>query len=160
MKKHLIKKLIVLFVFSVVFLSCDTNQVYENNIELHNYTWNKDSIMVFKVDIEDTISAHNIYVNVRNTSQYEMQNFFLFIKTTAPTGIQLKDTFECYLADKRGRWTGKGWGDIYENQFIYKNNIRFPVSGSYTFELIQGMRIENLEYISDIGLRIEKVDFR
>ena len=67
MKKCLIKKLIILFVISIVFVSCDTSQIYENNIELNNYTWNKDSIKVFNVDIQDTISAHNIYVNVRNT---------------------------------------------------------------------------------------------
>lgn len=160
MKKERIKYLIVFILFGLIFISCDPNQVYENNIELNNYTWNKDSIKIFKVDIQDTINPHNIYINVRNTSQYEMQNLFLFIQTESPSGIKLEDTFECYLADERGKWTGKGWGDIYENQFIYKKNIRFPVSGTYTFEFVQGMRIDNLKYISDIGLRIEKVELR
>ena len=144
--------------FLFVIISCDPNQVFEKNIELADYTWDKDSIINIDVDIIDTISPHNIYINVRNTSRYEMQNLFLFINTTSPNGTVLRDTFECYLADERGKWSGSGWGDIYDNQFIYKRNIRFPVSGIYKFEYIQAMRTDKLKYISDIGLRIEKIE--
>ncbi len=151
-----------LFILFILLLStaCDPNRVYESNVEINEYSWHKDSVIKFEVDIQDTINPHNIYLNVRNTSRYKMQNLFLFINTTAPSGFALRDTFECYLADERGRWTGSGWGDIYDNQFIYKKNVRFPVSGVYTFEYIQAMRTDKLEYISDIGLRIEKVEIQ
>jgi len=142
----------------VAFISCDSNQVYERNKEISDFTWHKDSIVKFEVQIQDTINPHNIFVNVRNTSQYQMQNLFLFITTTSPHGATLRDTFECYLADERGKWTGTGWGDIYDNQFLYKKNIRFPVSGQYTFKYVQAMRTNELKYISDIGLRIEKIE--
>lgn len=150
--------LFVALIFLIV--SCDPNQVYEENREIPNYSWHKDSSLIFDVSIQDTINPHNIYVNVRNTSRYQMQNLFLFITTTSPNGSALVDTFECYLANDRGKWTGSGWGDIYDNQFLYKQNIRFPISGNYTFEYVQAMRTEKLKYISDIGLRIEKVDIR
>ena len=149
--------LIYIFLLFII-TSCDPYQVFEKNVELVDYTWHKDSIVNIEVDIQDTISPHNIYINVRNTSRYEMQNLFLFINTSSPNGIVLCDTFECYLADERGKWTGSGWGDIYDSQFIYKKNIRFPVSGIYRFEYIQAMRTDKLKYISDIGLRIEKVE--
>ena len=151
---------VIFILFLALLVSCDSNQVFETNVEVADFTWHKDSIIKFEVDIRDTISPHNIYINVRNTSRYKMQNLFLFLTTTSPTGVVLRDTFECYLADERGRWTGSGWGDIYDNQFIYKKNIRFPVSGIYTFEYIQAMRTDKLKYISDIGLRIEKVEIR
>lgn len=144
----------------LVLYSCDTDRVFEQNVEIDNFSWNKDSIVRFEVDIRDTINPHNIYVNVRNSSRYNMQNLFLFITSHSPNGAVLRDTFECYLADARGKWTGSGWGDIYDNQFIYKRNIRFPVSGVYTFEYTQGMRTDELKYISDIGLKIEKVEIR
>ncbi|MBU8891975.1 MAG: gliding motility lipoprotein GldH [Bacteroidales bacterium] len=152
---------IFLFVFFVIILcSCDPHQVYERNVEIPGFIWHKDSILKFEVDVQDTINPHNIYINVRNSSRYKMQNLFIFVQTTAPGGSFLRDTFECYLADERGKWTGSGWGDIYDNQFLYKKSIRFPVSGVYTFEYIQAMRTDNLEFISDIGLRIEKVEIR
>jgi len=156
--RHKTSILYLLFVF--LLLSCDPNQVFEQNTNFKDLTWHKDSIVTIKVDIVDTTSAHNIYINVRNTSRYEMQNLFLFVNTTSPNGTVLRDTFECYLADDRGKWTGSGWGDIYENQFLYKKNVRFPISGNYTFKYTQAMRTNELKNISDIGLRIEKVEFR
>jgi len=158
MKRGRILNYLLFVVFLSIIYSCDPNQVFESNIEINDFSWHKDSIIEFQVDIQDTISLHNIYINVRNTSRYKMQNLFLFVTTTSPTGSTLRDIFECYLADERGKWTGSGWGDIYDNQFIYKRNIRFPVSGVYTFEYVQAMRTDKLEYISDIGLRIEKVE--
>lgn len=160
MTRNPIHKTLFILLMLLVFSACDPNQVYENNVEISDYSWHKDSVIKFEVDIQDTINPHNIYLNVRNTSRYKMQNLFLFVNTTAPSGFALSDTFECYLADERGKWTGSGWGDIYDNQFIYKKNIRFPVSGIYTFEYIQAMRTDKLEYISDIGLRIEKVEIQ
>lgn len=160
MKISRLLKNALLPVLLVGAFACDPSQVYENNIEIDDYAWHKDSILRFQVNIQDTINPHNIYINVRNTSRYKMQNLFLFVNTSSPNGASLRDTFECYLADDRGKWTGSGWGDIYENQFVYKKNIRFPVSGMYTFEYTQAMRTDDLEYISDMGLRIEKVEFQ
>lgn len=141
----------------MLLFSCDTNQVYEKNVEIDDFKWNINDTIEFNVSIQDTLSPHNIYFNVRNTSKYPMQNLYVFIHTHSPNGMLLKDTLEFYLADDRGRWTGSGWGDIYDNQFLYKKNVRFPVSGTYTFKYTQGMRTETLRYISDVGLRIEKV---
>ena len=155
-----IKSSFIFLVLLLIVSSCDPNQVFEKNIEFSDLRWHKDSIVTIEVDIQDTLSAHNIYLNVRNTSRYEKQNLFLFINTTSPSGTVMRDTFECYLADSRGKWTGSGWGDVYDNQFEYIKNVRFPVSGVYKFEYVQGMRIDELKHISDIGLRIEKVEFR
>jgi len=158
MKKDKQRVLLTFLLGVLILVSCDKNRVFESNIEIPSYQWNKDSILLFHVDIVDTISSHNIFLNVRNTSQYAYQNLFVFLNTTSPTGISLRDTLECYLADDRGKWLGNGWGDIYDNRFLYKRNIRFPVSGTYTFKLVQGMRTKELKYITDVGIRIEKVE--
>ena len=152
------KSNIILIILAFLLFSCDSNQVYEKNVEITDFKWGINDTIEFNVPIYDTLSPHNIYFNVRNTSKYPMQNLYVFIHTQSPSGMILKDTLEFYLADDRGRWTGSGWGDIYDNQFLYKKNVRFPVSGTYTFKYTQGMRTETLRYISDVGLRIEKVN--
>ncbi|HKL08835.1 MAG TPA: gliding motility lipoprotein GldH [Bacteroidales bacterium] len=151
---------LILLVGIFMFFSCDSNRVYEKNRKISDLKWKLTDTIIFEVPIEDTINPHNIYFNVRNSSKYSMQNLYVFIHTKAPNGVTLTDTFECYLADEKGKWTGSGWGDLYDNQFIYKRNIRFPVSGIYTFKYVHGMRNETLQYISDVGIRIEKVNLR
>jgi gliding motility-associated lipoprotein GldH len=60
------------------------------------------------------------------------------------------------LADERGKWLGKGLGDIWDYQQLYKENVRFAQKGEYIFEYEQAMRLEKLPFILDVGLRVEK----
>ena len=62
------------------------------------------------------------------------------------------------LADEKGKWIGSGMGDLYDNQIPFKKNVRFPLAGIYSFEIQQGMRMENVPLIMDVGLRIEKAE--
>jgi gliding motility-associated lipoprotein GldH len=137
--------------------SCDSNRIYESNVNLPDHCWNRNNPLVFNAEIADTISAHNIYVNIRNGGQYQYSNLYLFIKTISPSGQWIRDTVEFVLANERGKWLGSGLGDIYSLQIPYKRNIRFPYPGLYSFELEQAMRTEELHDVFDIGLRIEKI---
>ena len=139
------------------YTACDTSRVFEKNTELPDYIWDKNNVLKFSVDIQDSISSHNLYINVRNASHYQYNNLFLFVTTHAPKGGVVKDTIELTLADAKGKWLGSGLGDVWDNQILYKRNVRFPFKGTYTIELEQAMRNPKLPYIMDAGIRIEKV---
>ncbi|MFH1004994.1 MAG: gliding motility lipoprotein GldH [Bacteroidota bacterium] len=145
--------IILLFFFS----SCDTNRVFEDNIELPKYIWDMKNKISFEVNIDDTISYHNLYINVRNASHYPYANLFIFVSIKFPNGIIAKDTVNCILADENGQWKGDGLGDIWDNQIPWKQKIKFPVKGKYIFEYEQAMRHEQIPFIMDVGLRVEKI---
>jgi gliding motility-associated lipoprotein GldH len=140
----------------LMLLSCDKTRVFEQNIKIPGSVWNKENIVHFKVNISDTVSAHNIYINIRNGSKYSYSNIFLFISTHAPNGVSVRDTFEITLADARGKWLGNGIGNVFGNQVLYLKNIRFPYRGIYLFDIEQAMWNTKLAHITDVGLRIEK----
>ncbi len=148
--------IIVLAVLSFSVSSCDNNRIYEKNKDISNHVWNKDSIFNFNVEITDTITPCNIYINSRITSQYPKNNLYLFISTYFPDKEKIRDTIECILADKTGKWYGKGFGDVWSYQISYKRNVIFPHKGIYSFQIEQAMRTANLPNILDIGLRVEK----
>lgn len=149
--------LISIFCGLIVLLSCDPGRVYEKNIKVPDGIWDKDNKLSFEVFIDDTVSAHNLYVNVRNTSLYPFSNLYLFIETTAPSGHTIRDTVEVILANERGKWLGSGLGDIWDLQQVYKENVRFAQRGNYSFQYQQAMRMDKLPFILDSGLRIETV---
>ena len=62
------------------------------------------------------------------------------------------------LADDKGQWLGDGMGDIWDNRALFRERMRFPQSGLYTFEIEQAMRQNPLPQIMDVGLRIERYD--
>ena len=162
MKK--VKTLLRAFVFLVqVFMitgliSCDRNRTFEEYVEIENQVWSLDQSVEFTPVISDTLRVSNVYLNIRNTDEYSYSNLFLFVTTTAPTGYWIIDTVEVVMADKRGKWTGSGFGGVFYKQKLFKANVRFPYPGSYSFKIEHGMRVEDLKGIRDVGLRIEIQD--
>lgn len=112
---------------------------------------------VFKVNINDTLNSNNLFLTIRTGPEYPFRNIFLFVTATSPDGKKLTDTLQYYLADDKGKWYGKGFGNLKELKLPYKSNVFFPVSGEYLFKIQHGMRTEELSGVYDIGLRIEKI---
>ncbi|NVO10243.1 MAG: gliding motility lipoprotein GldH [Bacteroidales bacterium] len=150
----------IVFISCLTLLSCDRNGIYDENINTVKNSWSENNTAKFQVNIKDTISSHNIYVNIRNTADYPNSNLYLFITTTSPAGFTKLDTLECLLADEQGNWLGKGFGYLRDNRIPYKHNIRFPLKGSYKFEIKQAMRTEELKGIAAIGIRVEKSNLK
>lgn len=142
--------------FVLLLSACDSKRIFEENKTLPEDGWAANSPAVFDVDIKDPATPANFYINVRNADGYPYSNLFVFVKTTFPDGKGSLDTLECILADEKGQWIGKGLGDIYDNQIPFKRNVRFPMAGTYHFEIQQGMRNDVVPLIMDVGLRIEK----
>jgi len=156
MIKKVLTGLTVILSLILLLASCDANRVYEKNKEIPAHTWVKQYTVHFKVPVNDTVSPHSVYINIRNYSDYPFSNIYLFIHVVSPAGDSLTDTLNYVLADKRGKWLGRGIGDMYFIRFPYKQNIRFPYPGIYLFDIEQGMRID-LKGIRDVGLRIERL---
>lgn len=138
--------------------SCDSNRVFEDNTDIPDYSWDVKNKVSFDVDIPDTTSMYNLYVNVRNASHYPYANLYIFATITFPNGKTRKDTVECILADENGQWKGDGAGDIWDNQIPWMKKIKFPLSGKYKFEYEHDMRMEQVPFIMDVGLRVEKAE--
>lgn len=146
-----------LIVFVLLILSaCDSSRVYEENVSIPEGEWNQDQAVEFNFNIEDTLSFHNLYLNIRNTGKYPYSNIFLFVNTLLPDGRRGRDTVEVILAEQDGKWKGSGIGDIWDNRTLFKKDFKFPVAGEYKIQLIQAMRINVLPEIVDAGIRIEK----
>ena len=148
--------LLAIFV-SLTFAACKNNDVFFQYKAVNAKGWNKDSLYTFDIQISDTTSTYNVYVNVRNRGEYPYQNLWLFLDKTSPDKVEMKDSIECYLADQRGKWLGSGIGSVMEMPILYQENVRFTKSGIYRYKIVHGMRDTTLTGINDIGMRIEKI---
>lgn len=153
---HLNKILIFVAIVSVVLLSCSGNRIFDEVVSLPEDEWKAEEVKNFTVPVNDTINAFDVWVHIRNSHTYAYSNLWLFVKTTAPSGVSMTDTIELFLADPSGKWLGSGLGSVNSMLLPYRTNIKFPQRGIYTFEFKQGMRQEELKGIMDVGLRIDK----
>ena len=150
---------IFIAVLCIFFLaSCKKNVLHEEYKVLDDHIWHTDSIKSFVFSVEDTINTYKITLRIRHTTDYEFQNLFLFLQ------LDKRDTVEIKLANKDGSWIGRGFGDVRELEFIYKNNFIFAEKTKVVFKIEQAMRygdfskIEKLNNILAVGVSIIKKD--
>lgn len=141
-----------------IALSCDRNRFYDRSVSIPGNGWHKDSTALFNVDVKDTVGLYRVLINLRNNNDYLYNNFYLFLNSTLPNGDLARDTIELILADRTGKWLGRGFGRIKDNQVEVRYGLRFPQKGNYTFEIEQAMRDTILAGIVNVGIRIEKRD--
>ena len=158
MNKPSLRTLLLLTILSLSLSSCDRSVLFEENVRIPDNRWDAANVIKLEADIPDTAQLYNLYVNVRNAGGYPYSNIFLFLNTTLPDGKRSRDTLEVTLADDKGQWLGDGMGDIWDNRALFRERMRFPQSGLYTFEIEQAMRQNPLPQIMDVGLRIERYD--
>lgn len=149
---------IVILFFTFFLASCQLNAVYDEFIVINDNNWYKDNVAHFNVEIKDTASLYNFHLVLNNTTDYRYSNLFVFMTTTFPNKNMTRDTIEFVLANASGKWLGKGWGNVKENDILLKSGLKFPLSGPYAFFIQQAMRNDTLTGIRSVGIRIEKTE--
>ena len=140
----------------LLMISCNSSVLYTDTAVMPGKSWNLSNVPVFAIPVKDTISTFDISFNIRTGSDYPFRNIWLFVTAVSPDGKSLTDTLEYELADGKGNWFGKGFGDVHELALPYRQNVFFPRKGSYQFKIQHGMRSGNLAGVYDFGLRVEK----
>jgi len=152
-------KLLILFLISTLFISCEKNLFFQETQKIENEKWLTKQSCDFTVGVSDIHRNYDFYVNIRNTPDYKFSNLYLFVNTYYPGGNTSVDTLECTLANPDGKWIGSGFGRIKYLRLPIKQGIRFPRGGTYRFKIYQAMRTD-VEGIVDVGLRIENSEIK
>ena len=135
----------------------DRSAVIDQNEEISNHNWTYLNKLKFDAKIDDEKVAYNLYVNLRITADYKYSNMFVLVTQTGPDKKSEVKRYELKLADKEGKWLGEGSGNLYSYQVPILTGYRFPAEGIYSFYIEQNMRDNPLREVSDVGLRVEKV---
>jgi gliding motility-associated lipoprotein GldH len=151
-------KAFTICLFIAVLTACNDSRIFDEVINFPSDQWESDKPINFTINISDTTTAYDILVHIRNNNRYEFSNLWMFIETSSPSGASLTDTIEFVLADDKGQWYGKGLGSINSLLIPYKQNIRFPYRGVYSFTFRQAMRKDVIIGVKDVGICVQEHD--
>jgi gliding motility-associated lipoprotein GldH len=153
-----------LLALAALLSSCADHVVYQQDVSIPDGIWEREFKPEFSFEITDTVSHHDLFIDVRHTGDYPFSDLFLFLDLSGPGDRHMRDTVQCLLADPSGQWYGRGTGFIFADRFhahvLYKLRNRFPSSGRYTIRLEQAMRTERLPGVLDIGISVERSQAR
>lgn len=154
MKPHLLLFFIALLALGLT--SCDPNRLYEVNSPLDGEKWAYSDIKSFSVEVADTSIRYNIYINIRHSFHYEWRNIYVLVGTLLPDGRKLDKRVDLPLSEPDGKWFGSCLGDNCDLPVMIQQNAKFPMPGKYTFSLRQDMRVNPLDKVKAVGLRVER----
>ena len=106
---------LISFVLIFLFMSCDSNRVFDEYKSVPNQ-WQKNDIVEFEFKPTDTINGYNLFINLRNTNNYKFNNLFLIAEIDFPNGKSVVDTLEYKMAQPNGELLGTGFTDVKENK--------------------------------------------
>ena len=153
-----LKKIGFILLITIALSSCvNKSVIFDESVVIPNASWDSRDLPYFDVNVEDTLSVYDFYFNIRHLENYRYSNFYMFLHTTFPNGNQTHDTIELVLAYPDGRWIGKGSGSMRDNNILLNSNLCFPLKGNYHFEIEQAMRDTQLDGVTDVGIRFEKI---
>ena len=127
--------------------------------------WEKNDIKTFVWDVQDTLTANNLFMNVRVNNEYPYSNMYVIFKLYKPNTEIVIDTIQFQMAEPNGTLLGNGFSDVKESKLWLKENYIFDQVGKYKMTLEQAVRemgnvegVPALKGVSEVGLRIEKAE--
>lgn len=145
---------IICLLFTV---SCGTIDVFEKNVSIPNHEWSSAFKPEISFEITDTTSLYNIYVVVRHADAYRYNNIWMNVYTQVPGDTIHKQRLDLRLATDDKGWLGSGMDDIFEHRILITRAPQPLIkSGVYTFRLENIMREDPLQYVMNVGIRVEK----
>jgi gliding motility-associated lipoprotein GldH len=154
----MIKKVSFILSFTVLLISCGS-AVYEENKDVSELGWHKDSVYIFETDSLSTLPDAVVFgVNLRNTIDYKYRNFWCYMSIKLPNGKEFTDTIDHSLMTHDGYWLKnvEGSNAIKSSNIFFKYPINNPESGKYTITLQHAMRNESLEDIVSVSAFIRE----
>ena len=151
-----LKYFLKITIFGLLFSCSDENIIFNDYVDVENTQLSFKDTIIFQTSISDTINPHNIFLQLRTSTDYKWSNMFVFSEIYFPNNKTRTDTFEVFLMDKNGNWNGNKSGIVANLNYSLYKNIKFPIKGDYEFKLIQAMRDTVLKEVISVGLKITK----
>jgi gliding motility-associated lipoprotein GldH len=151
-----VKKLLFAVLMMVVLVACNELNLYEKTVFFPKHEWDSKQQPSFNFDVEDTVSNYHIYIVIRHEDAFHYNNLWLNLQTKAPGTAVYTQKLNLVLANNANGWLGSGMDDIFDHRIrITKAPIHLK-KGTYQFSIQQIMREDPLNYILNVGIRVEK----
>lgn len=155
--KHKIVAIAGCIAFLFALYSCGQNEPYFQYNELKEGKWVQHDTLYFNIDSTtyETGIPYNIYLETTNNVNYPYQNIWFFAWDNIDNdSVYTRIEKEYTLADEFGKWTGSGFGSLYQSTFPYKEHIIFKEKRNISIKVLHGMQDEPLDGIEKVGVRM------
>ncbi len=150
------RSLPLVFGFFLLFalFSCSDPAELDIFMDVKGEKWAYTDIKEVQWNCDDTSSRYDVLLNIRHKGNYEWQNIYLKLHIIDPSGKERIFLKSVALSDAEGYWLGKGLGDWKVATPMLLPQMQCKQLGQYRMRLEQHMRVDPLEGVGQVGIRI------
>lgn len=152
--------LITIFSSILILTACTPSNQYQKQAPIPNGNWDKHFKPEFEMDITDTHALYDVFVLLRNDDSYNFSNMWLklFVLPPGDTVYKIYDRIELPLADAKGNWLGRSFGETWEQkvEIAANDSTIFNKPGRYKIKFEHIMRTNPLDGVLNIGINIKR----
>jgi len=146
----------------VLFSGCG-RQPIEQFATIIDRTWDFNNPASFVLNIAQP-GVYKMQVQVRYTQEYSYSNVWVALNEKSPDGKTASMRLNIPLFDLSGNPYGTFAGKFYDRSYpdagleSKELTLNFPSSGKYEFSLQHNMRIDKLDGIDELGIRLKQAE--
>ena len=141
-------------IFSIV--GCDDNKFYyAEYIDLESECWQRKNLLQYNINSIDSVTEqkeYDVVLSLRHSDDYQYEDLWIEVRTCQKDSIEYVDTIKLELLSPDKRWSGKGYGGVYEiNETLYREK---KMDSIISFKVRHIMVDSILKGINNIGILI------
>lgn len=135
--------------------ACEQKHFYNEYKSVNIKEWKSTDTLTYPIKIDTENKNYQYAISVRHSKEYEFSNIWLKVYIKG-NGIDTSFRYEISLFKNDGKPYGKSSGTLCTQTIPLKTNLPLYKKGTYQISIVQLMRKDPLDGISDIGILIDK----
>ena len=149
------KQIVFILLTAVLLYACEKKHFYNKYQSVNIKAWKSSDTATFPIAIENAAHAYKYALSVRYAKDYEFSNVWLKVTVKGNT-LDTSFRYEIPLFMKDGKPYGKCSGSLCTQTVPLKTNLPIAQKGNYTISIVQLMRKDPLDGISDVGIIMDQ----
>jgi len=134
--------------------SCGPSPLFSETLDTSPQGWTTAEELTYEIEVEAVDQQYELQLLIDHSTEYRYQNIYFKIKTGFPDRDAKEEQLSVDLATKSGEWLGDCSAAKCKTKVYLLDNFKFPTAGTYTFEISQYTREENLKGINSLELSL------
>lgn len=148
------KNFLIIFITTLFCIACEQKHFYNEYKPVDVNAWKSTDTLSYLFDVKDINASYDLSISIRYQNNYEFSNIWLSISDIIDAEKTVR--FNVPLFKKDGKPYGEKSGSLYTQTMPFQKQIKFSKAGKYNIKLVQLMRKDPLDGISDVGIIIDK----
>jgi gliding motility-associated lipoprotein GldH len=139
----------------VLLPACNKGPVFEKYLKMKDATWDRFSMKLFEIPVEDEGESYDIILSIRNTAGFQYDKLPVYVILTTPSGEERMREINIPIREN-GKMLGEAKSGSFEIKTVLWKEINLADKGKCKISIENIIPKIQTEGIDEIGIVVTK----